>query len=280
MGRTSRARTEEDDDPVEPVIVCDLDGVLWRGDVPIPGSADAVAALRAAGRRVCFLTNNSSQPTSAVIAKLAGMGVPCDPADVLSSAQAAAALLATDLVPGARVLVCAGPGVEEALAAAGFTPVPNDRELDEPVAAVVCGFHREFDFGRLDRAAAAVREGARFVATNADPTYPGEHRVLPGAGSLVAAIATASGRTPEVAGKPEAATAALVRACLGDDGIMVGDRPSTDGALAQRLGWPFAMVLSGIGGHDPAEPVPDPPPAWVAADLAGLVRRFGVGRTA
>jgi 4-nitrophenyl phosphatase len=265
---------------VDPVIVCDLDGVLWRGDVPIPGSADAVAALRAAGRRVCFLTNNSSQPSAAVVEKLARMGVPSAAEDVLSSAQAAAALLATDLPAGARVLVCGGPGVEEALAAAGYETVANDRELDAPVAAVVCGFHREFDFGRLDRAAAAVRSGARFVATNADATYPGEHRVLPGAGSLVAAIATAAGRTPEVAGKPESPTVALVRARLGDDGIMVGDRPSTDGALAQRLGWPFAMVLSGIGGHDPTEPVPDPPPAWVTADLAELVARLGVGRTA
>ena len=255
---------------MDPVIVCDLDGVLWRGETPIAGSADAVAALRGVGRRVCFLTNNSSQPTGTVVEKLARMGVPSAPEDVLSSAQAAAALLVGDLAPGARVLVCGGPGVEEALTAAGFAAVANDRELDAPVAAVVCGFHREFDFDRLDRAAAAVRDGARFVATNADATYPGERRVLPGAGSIVAAIATASGHAPEVAGKPEAATAALVRDRLGADGIMVGDRPSTDGLLATRLGWPFAMVLSGIGGHDPAEPVPVPSPAWVAADLAEL----------
>jgi glycerol 3-phosphatase-2 len=264
---------------VEPVIVCDLDGVLWRGETPIPGAAGAVGELRAAGRRVCFLTNNSSQPTATVLAKLARIGVPTAADDVLSSAQAAAALLAVDLPRGARVLVCGGPGVDEALVGAGYETVANDRELDATVDAVVCGFHREFDFARLDRAAAAVRSGARFVATNVDPTYPGDHRVLPGAGSLVAAIATASGRSPEVAGKPEAPTAALVRARLGDDGIMVGDRPSTDGALAVRLGWPFAMVLSGIGGHDPAEPVPNPPPAWVAADLGELVGRLGVGRT-
>jgi glycerol 3-phosphatase-2 len=264
-------------DDVDPVIVCDLDGVLWRGETPVPGAAGAIAALRAAGRRVAFLTNNSSHPRAAVVDKLTGMGVPSTIDDVLSSAQAAAALLAVDLPRGARVLVCGGPGVEEALVAEGYEAVANDRELDAPVAAVVCGFHREFDFGRLDRAATAVREGARFVATNADATYPGEHRVLPGSGSLVAAIATASGRAPEVAGKPEAPTAALVRARLGDDGIMVGDRPSTDGLLADRLGWPFAMVLSGIGGHDPDEPVPDPPPRWVAADLAELAVALGVG---
>ena len=265
------------DSSADAVIVCDLDGVLWRGETPIPGAAEAVARLRAAGRRVWFLTNNSSNRTADVVAKLTRLGVDAGTDDVLSSAQAAAALLAVDLAPGARVLVCGGPGVEEALVAAGYEAVANDRELDAPVAAVVCGFHREFDFARLDRAAAAVREGARFVATNADATYPGERRVLPGAGSLVAAIATASGRNPEVAGKPEEPTAALVRAQVGAHGIMVGDRPSTDGLLAARLGWPFAMVLSGIGGHDPAEGVPDPAPAWVAADLADFVGRLGVG---
>ncbi|MGZ6887317.1 MAG: HAD-IIA family hydrolase [Acidimicrobiia bacterium] len=253
------------------MIVCDLDGVLWRGERAIAGSAEAVAHLRAAGRRVAFLTNNSSNRVADVVAKLGTIGVPATPADVLSSAQAAAALLGDGLPAGARVLVCAGPGVVEALTDAGYEAVPNDAELDAPVAAVVCGFHREFDFARLDRAAAAVRDGARFVATNLDATYPGDHRVLPGAGSLVAAVATASGRTPEVAGKPEAATVALVRTRLGDDGVMVGDRPSTDGALAAALGWPFGMVLTGIGGHDPSEPVPDPPPAMLADDLAGLV---------
>ena len=116
----------------------------------------------------------------------------------------------------------------------------------------------------------SVRRGAAFVATNTDASYPGTHRVLPGAGSLVAAVAVASGRDPIVAGKPEVATVALVRERFGTNGIMVGDRPSTDGVLAQRLGWPFAMVLSGIGGHDPNEPVPVPAPQWVTADLAGL----------
>jgi len=253
------------------VIVCDLDGVVWRGEASIAGSAAAIGTLRAAGARIAFLTNNSSQRVGDVVGKLARAGISAAPDSVLSSAQAAAALLAAEVSPGARVLVCAGAGVTEAVAAAGFTPIANDRDLDAPVAAVVCGFHREFDFARLDRAATAVRAGARFVATNLDPTYPGEHHVLPGAGSLVAAIATASGTRPEVAGKPFAPTVALVRGRLGPDGVMVGDRPSTDGKLADALGWPFAMVLSGIGGHDPDEPIPEPAPALVGADLQTLV---------
>ncbi len=253
-----------------PVIVCDLDGVLWRGENAISGSADAVNALRVSGFRVAFLTNNSSVPLMDVVARLAAIGVPAGADDVATSAQAAAALLTEDLAAGSRVLACAGDGVVEALTTAGFDVVDNVAEVVPDVDAVVVGFHRDFDFDRLDRAADAVRRGAAFVATNTDASYPGTHRVLPGAGSLVAAVAVASGREPIVAGKPEAATVALVRERFGTNGIMVGDRPSTDGVLAQRLGWPFAMVLSGIGGHDPDEPVPAPPPQWVTADLAGL----------
>lgn len=260
---------------IVPVVCCDLDGVLWRGDEPINGSADAIARLRDAGVRVAFLSNNSSQTVGALVEKLAGVGVPADPDDVLTSARAAAELLRRDLDPGARVLACAGPGVVEALDQAGLTPVD-----DVPASAVVVGWHRTFDFERLDRASRAIRDGARFVATNLDATYPIPGGLLPGAGAIVAAVATASGSAPEVAGKPESATVDLVRARLGTDGLVVGDRPSTDGALADALGWPFALVLSGVtaaiappGG----EAIPTPPPRYVVADLALLVPELLAG---
>ena len=177
---------------------------------------------------------------------------------MFTSALAAADLLTGSLEPGARVLACAGPGVIEALGAAGFTVVH-----EPPAAAVVVGFHRDFDFDGLDRAARAVREGARFVATNLDATYPvAGGGLLPGTGAIVAAVATATGRQPEVAGKPCPPTVALVRRRLGDHGLVVGDRPSTDGALADALGWPFAL---GAVGRDrrgrPARGRGDPRPA-------------------
>src|SRR5947207_714115 len=130
----------------DPVIVCDLDGVLWRGETAVAGSAAAVAALRAAGRRVAFLTNNSSHRVQGVVDRLANIGVVAAADDVLSSAQAAASLLAADLAPGARILTCAGPGVVEALTAAGYQCVDagSERGADEPCAAVVVGFHLEF----------------------------------------------------------------------------------------------------------------------------------------
>ena len=255
-----------------PVVCCDLDGVVWRGDEPIPGSAEAIGRLRAAGTRVAFLSNNSSQRIGELVAKLGGFGIDTDPGDVLTSALAAGELLGRELPAGARVLACAGPGVVEALTAAGLTAVD-----DGPADAVVVGWHRTFAFAGLDRASRALRHGARYVATNLDATYPIPGDLLPGAGSIVAAVSTASGRTPEVAGKPEAPTVELVRQHLGPAGLVVGDRPSTDGALAAALGWPFALVLSGVtaavappGG----EAIPTPTPPYVTDDLAALVDRL------
>lgn len=256
------------------LICCDLDGVLWLGHEPIAGSADAITALRAAGHRIAYLTNNSSRTPRSIVDQLGAMGVDAGDDDVVTSAQAAAALLREDLAPGARVLACAGLGVIEALEAEGYLVVDRG-----PADAVVVGFHPTFDFDELDRASAAVRAGARFVATNVDATYPGANGLLPGNGAIVAAVATAAGRAPEVAGKPEPPTVALVRSRFAaelTDGpaLMVGDRPSTDGALATALGWPFALVLSGISdGDGGGEPLPvDPAPAHVTADLAELAR--------
>ena len=259
-------RSEGSEPAGEPVVCCDLDGVLWLGPDPIPRSCAAVGRLQAAGRRVAYLTNNSSRTPDAVVAQLAGMGVAAEADDVLTSAQAAAQLLARDLPEGARVLACAGEGVVAALTAVGFEVVATP-----PAGAVVVGWHRDFDYEGLDRAATAIRGGARFVATNVDPTYPGPAGPMPGNGAIVAAVATASGREAEVAGKPEAPMVGLVRARFGTRGVMVGDRPSTDGALATALGWPFALVLSGVAGEGGDEHVPDPRPAFVARDLASLV---------
>ncbi len=247
------------------VVCCDLDGVIWRGDRPIVGAADGVGKLRAAGARVTFLTNNSSGRVHDYVDKLAAMGIEARGADVASSAQAAAALLHEELPRGSTVLACAGAGVVEALERNAFFVVDEG-----PADAVVVGWHREFDFERLRRASDAVRAGARYIATNLDPTYPGASGMLPGAGSIAAAVTTASGVQPTVAGKPHQPTVDLVRARFGRRGVMVGDRPSTDGALATALGWPFALVLTGVAGSPGGEPVPDPAPEYVAADFGTL----------
>lgn len=247
------------------VVVCDLDGVMWRGDQPIAGSANAVSELRGAGHAVAFLTNNSSATVDSYVEKLGRCGVEVTPEQVLTSAATAAELVARDHPAGGRVLACAGAGVVDALENLGFEVVSEG-----PAAAVVVGWHRDFDFEGLTRAARAIREGAAFVATNLDPTFPSPDGFLPGNGAIVAAVATASAASPVVAGKPEQPTAQLVHERFGASGVMVGDRPSTDGAMADALGWPFALVLSGVAGPGGDEPVPDPPPAFVASDLAAV----------
>jgi 4-nitrophenyl phosphatase len=241
----------------------DLDGVVWLSDQPIAGSVDAVARLRAGGERVLFLTNNSSATVDSYLAKLGAFGIPTGRDDLVTSAQAAASMLQ----PGATALVCAGPGVTEALTERGVTTV-----REGPADAVVVGWHTDFDYGRLTAAFRAVHAGARLIGTNDDATYPTPDGLLPGGGSIVAAVATASGVVPEFAGKPNAPMVALVHERAGSEltgSVLVGDRLSTDGLLAARLGVPFALVLSGV--TTPADAPYTPEPRWVADDLAALV---------
>jgi HAD superfamily hydrolase (TIGR01450 family) len=240
-------------------ILLDLDGVVWLAEQPIAGAADAVAALRAAGEPVLFCTNNSSQPVAEQEAKLAAMGIDA-PGDVVTSAMAAMALVE----PGERVLVCAGPGVDEAVAQRGATPVRTGA-----ADAVVVGFHLDFDYGRLRAASDAVRAGARLIATNDDRTYPTPAGPIPGGGAIVAAVSYTTGVEAVVAGKPHAPMTALVRERLGRDGVVIGDRPHTHGRFAAALGYRFALVLSGVTGAGdlPVEPAPD----LVAPTLADLV---------
>jgi 4-nitrophenyl phosphatase len=232
--------------------------VVWLDQQPISGSAEAIGRLRAAGERVLFVTNLSARPVREAEAQLARHGIPAE-GDVVTSAMAAATLVA----PGERVLVCAGPGVAQEVRARGGEVVSQG-----PADAVLVGLHTEFDYEALRRAAAAVRGGARLIGTNDDPTFPTPDGLLPGGGAILAAVAVASGVEPVVAGKPHPPMAELVRARLGPDGVVVGDRADTDGALAAALGYRFALVLSGSSDGPPPD---GPQPDLVAPDLAAVV---------
>ena len=238
----------------------DLDGVMWLGDQPIYGAADAVARLRGRGDRVVFLTNNSSLTVGDYVAKLRAMGVPAEDADVITSGQAAASMLQ----PSSTALVCAGKGVDEALQRRGIRTVRSGR-----ADAVVVGWHREFDYERLTAAYRAVAAGARLIGTNDDATYPTPTGLLPGGGSLLAAVSYATGKPAEVAGKPFKAMVSLLKERVGRVEVVVGDRASTDGALARNLGARFILVLSGV--TDPDHLPVDPAPDLVANDLAAAV---------
>lgn len=220
--------------------ILDLDGVMWLAENPIPGSADAVARLRAAGNQVVFVTNNAGPRIADLMAKFERFGIDAGPDDLFTSAQAAANLLE----PGSTALLCAGPGVAEAVEHRGVEGI-DEGEAD----AVIVGFHRHFDYDRLTAAFRAVRGGARLIATNEDPTYPTPHGPIPGGGAIVAAVARATGVAPDVAGKPHEPMAELIRSRLGPsvgEGMFVGDSPATDGLMARRLGLAFGLVLSGV----------------------------------
>lgn len=243
--------------------ILDLDGVIWLGPEPIAGSAEAVARLRAAGERVCFATNNSSPRLADLESKLDAFGIPAA-GDVLTSAMAAALVLER----GQTALVCGGPGVEEALERRGVHVVRTG-----PADAVVVGFHLDFDYGRLRAASDAVHGGAVLIGTNDDPMYPTPEGPIPGGGAILAAVATATGVAPVVAGKPHPPMAALVRELAGDGPhVVVGDRPATDGMLAVMLDAPFALVLSGVTSAGDLPVTPEP--KQVAADLATLVDQY------
>jgi HAD superfamily hydrolase (TIGR01450 family) len=222
-------------------VLCDLDGVVWLSGQAIAGAPEAVAALRAAGRRVLFVTNNSWAVVGDQEQALAQIGIPAV-GDVVTSAQAAAFLVDG----GETALVCGGPGVVEALERRQVSIV-----VEGAADAVVVGFHRDFDYERMRVASDAVRRGARLIATNDDPTYPTPEGPIPGGGAIVAAVATASGAVPTVAGKPFQPMADLVRQRCGPDftkrtAIMIGDRWTTDGLFAEALGCPFALVRTGV----------------------------------
>jgi glycerol 3-phosphatase-2 len=240
----------------------DLDGCVWVGEEPVPRSAEAIAQLRERGQRLVFITNNSSRPVQDYLDKLAEMGIQASPDEVITSAVAAASMLE----PGTKALVCGGVGVDEALRDRGVEVV-DDTDVD----AVVVGWYREFDYEDLTKAFTAVRKGARLIGTNDDPTYPqpGGHDV-PGGGSILSAVAYAAGVEPEVAGKPNQPVADLVTDRVGDVELVVGDRPSTDGLLAKRMGARFVVVLSGSTHEDDLDPDEG---LEVAPDLATLVER-------
>lgn len=254
------------------VALLDLDGVVYLGSEPVPGAAAALARAGQAGMRLGFVTNNASRSPAEVARQLASVGVPADPAHVITSAQAAARVLAATLPPESRVLIVGTDALAEQVRARGLCPV---RELDEPVAAVVQGFSPDTGWTALALATRAVRAGATWVVTNADLTVPSVHGPLPGNGAFVAVVAASSGARPQVTGKPEPAMhAECVERLAARRPIVVGDRLDTDVEGASRVGCPSLLVFTGI--TRPVDLLGAPPqhrPTYLSADLSGLVSR-------
>lgn len=249
----------------------DLDGVTYRGPEPIPHAADSLTRARAGGLGLVFVTNNASREPESVAAQLTGLGIDAQADEVMTAAQAAAAMLAERLPAGARVLVVGGPGLLTAVRAAGFAVVHS--AADEP-QAVVQGFAPEVGWRELAEAAFAVQGGAWHVATNLDMTLPQARGLAPGNGSLVAAVRAATGVEPVSAGKPEPAMFRLAAQRRGARRpLVVGDRLDTDLAGARAAGFPGLHVLTGVSSaRDAVLAVPAERPSFLGADLRSLLQ--------
>ena len=252
------------------VALLDLDGVVYLGPTPIAGAAEALAAVRTAGMRLAFVTNNASRTPEDVAELLRGMGVQADADEVITSSQAACRVLAERLPAGAPVLVVGGEGLHRAAADRGFKVVASAD--DEPVA-VVQGYGAGVGWRELAEATVAVRRGAWWVATNLDLTVPSVRGPLPGNGSLVGVVRAVTGQEPQVTGKPDPAMhRESVQRSGAHDPLVVGDRLDTDIEGAGRVGCDSLLVLTGVA--TPEEVLAAPPqrrPTYVTAGLDGLL---------
>lgn len=242
-------------------VVCDLDGVVYRGQTATPGAKEALRTLDEAGLSPYFVTNNSAGEPAGVQRKLAEVvGYRADVDRIVTSA-----LVSASLVETGPVLVVGEIGIVSAVEGAGFEVTEDPSQA----ATVVVGLARNLDYQGVARAADAIRAGARLIVTNRDPTFPVEGGLLPGAGACAAAVEVAAGVTGVTAGKPTPAMREVIEARVPEGDIwMIGDRPDTDIALASGPRWHSILVMTGV--TDSTENL-DPEPDHVVADLTEAV---------
>lgn len=269
------------DTPIKNLIL-DMDGVLWRGDTPMPGLVDFFATLRAAGIGFIMATNNATKTAAMYTARLAGFGVAVPPERILTSAEATAGYLAERFPTDQPAYVVGAQGLREAISAQGFrflTPV--DVRAGASAAFVVVGLSPHLTYEELAMASILVHNGTPFIGTNPDPTFPSEIGPLPGAGAIQAVVIAATGVQPTLIGKPGPIIFREAVKRLGGDpaGVaMVGDRLSTDIAGANAAGLRSILVLSGISTRAEAESGPIRPD-YIFADITELAA-FLTGETA
>ncbi|MCL2849601.1 MAG: HAD-IIA family hydrolase [Micrococcales bacterium] len=247
----------------------DLDGVTYRGHLPVDGAVEALTAARAAQMRVLFVTNNASRAPQVVADQLDGLGIPTGPDEVLTAAQAAATTLRGRLDPGATVLVVGADALRDAVRDQGLVVVDSAEEHPQ---AVVQGFAPQVGWAELAEAAYAVAEGAWYVASNLDGSLPTVRGYAPGNGALVAAVVTATGIHPHSCGKPSPVLYQIGRERVGASRpLVVGDRLDTDLAGARAAGFPGLHVLTGVSsGRDAVLAPPAMRPSFLGADLGAL----------
>jgi 4-nitrophenyl phosphatase len=250
-------------------LIVDMDGVLWRGETPLPGLHAFFDLIRERDLRYTLITNNSSRTPEDYVAKLARFGLETPAEHILNSALAAADYLAERADPGATVFPVGGPGVRQALRSRGFRLVADGSAVEY----VVVGWDTDMTWETVAQAALLIRDGAGFVGTNPDRSYPSERGLVPGAGAQLALLETATDVKPTIAGKPEPILyhQALARMDVTpDETLVIGDRLDTDLLGGVRQGMATALLLSGV--HQRADLAGSPVhPDLVFENLAALV---------
>ena len=274
MGLFSRSRTA-DMTPLDgvDVVLTDLDGVVYQGPDAIPFAVESLSRAHDAGLTVGYITNNASRTDAQVAEQLSGFGLTVAPQDVVTSPQAAMGILTGLVAPGSRILVVGGVGLTSEVEKAGFTVVT---EADQEPAAVVQGFAPDVGWKQLAQASFAVSTGIPWVATNTDWTIPVKGGIAPGNGTLVSAVHTATGRLPEVAGKPETPIfEAAVERFTATSPLFIGDRLDTDILGAKKAGIRAVHVLTGIDKAKQLLAAPaDSRPDFILGDLRELFEPY------
>lgn len=260
-------------------LLVDLDGTLLLADAVIPHAPEALAVARERGHDVLIVTNNASRSPQTVADRLTERRMPCAADEIVTSPQAAAGLLSDEHPAGAPILIVGAAALADAVSAVGLQPV---RDCAAQPLAVVQGFSPDVGWRELAEACLAIRAGASWIATNVDSTLPTDRGILPGNGSLVAALATATDQQPRVAGKPNRALLDAASARVGANApLVIGDRLDTDIAAAAAAQMHSLMVLTGVSSVD--DVVLTPPqlrPTYVSADLRGLTGQSRMCRLA
>ncbi len=249
-------------------LLVDLDGVVYIGPEAVPGAVEALNSAQAAGLAVGYVTNNANRPAPDVAGHLRELGLDLVDADVVTSAQIAAALVRRRLGADARVLAVGGPGVALALSAEGLRPV----DTADGAVAVVQGYGPDVGWRQLAEASYAIHEGAHWVATNTDLTIPQARGIAPGNGTLVAAVQAAVGIHPVVAGKPQAVAFEAAAERLGSKTpLVIGDRLDTDIEGGNAAHYDTLFVLTGVHGYAELASAPARQrPTFIATDLGCL----------
>lgn len=250
-------------------LLVDLDGTVYAGPDAVPGAVAALEAARARGLTISYVTNNASRAPGQVSEQLVRLGLTVSPADVVTSAQAGAAVLAQQCDPGTAVLIVGTEALADEVRAVGLVPV---RAADDQPGAVVQGHSPDTGWRDLAEAGLALGRGAIWVACNVDPTLPSDRGLLPGNGSMVAALRSASSREPQVAGKPAAPLLRqAVHRAAASRPLVIGDRLDTDIAGGHAIEAETLLVLTGVS--TPADVLVAPEsqrPTYLAADLGAL----------